>query len=187
MEPPSLDPFSIFVSFLKVLTGPSSALVWVVVGLNTIIAWVSFTRRTVRAASTSADWLARYWSYLPRFLLVVAVQAVFSVLAIMIALQWGEIQILDISLGEGPTFLGGDFELAKQSFIFWILIAFNVAILALAWTDLDESILVAGGFYAVGTLVVLIVNHNPISIAIHLLYVVATAAALFAPRLLLDV
>lgn len=169
-EPPSFDPFSVLVHFIEVLTGRSSLLVWTVVIANGIVGWFVVAAKAAQAATSVADRFAKEWRHIPGYFAMATIQAVFFVTGTMVALQWGEIQILDLNLGMQLSFLGGDFAISRQSLIFWILIAFNLVFLALAWTDVLELKIVPLVFIAVGVGVVLLVNHTPSSIAVHAIY-----------------
>lgn len=182
-EPTAFDPFSVLVQILGVLTGPSSLIVWIVVVANSIIGWVILGSRVARLSKEAADRIAAQRSRIPAFLVVAVIQILFLATGTLIAIQWGVVQQLDQSL-DTPSFVEADFEIGRQSPVFWVIMLFNVAMLLIAWSD--EFVLIIGGlgFLWFAVLVMLAVNHQPSAVAVHVIYALSATASLSLSRYL---
>lgn len=183
-EPRSFDPISVLVDLLQLLTGPSSWLVWLVLIVNGVVGWVTLVAKAASVTSSAAAKVAAYRSRIPAVLVIVMIQSTFFLTGAMIALQWGEVQILDKPIGPDLQFLGGDFEIARQSFVFWLILIFNLAFLGASWAGDDVFLLTFGLFifltFAVG--VVVLLNHTPASITVHGIYFTAAIISAFFTR-----
>jgi len=159
---------------LAQLTGPGSLLVWLFVLVSGLWGWICLVVKAAEAGQGIGDVLRRSASSLPAWLAIVTLHVCLAWITFVIAVQWGEFESTDSmeSLGK----FGGSFEVARSTISFWVVLVSTGLLMLSAWAeDWFPVTLCLGAGVVVASVIVMLMNPAPITIGLHLVYLVLIA------------